>query len=35
MTAMVNDAIIELTKDGTVAEIASRYGLTDALVPVE
>jgi polar amino acid transport system substrate-binding protein len=35
VTAMVNDAIIELTKDGTVAEIASRYGLTDALVPVE
>ena len=35
VTAMVNDAIIELTKDGTIAEIASRYGLTDALVPVE
>ena len=35
VTAMVNEAIIELTKDGTVAEIASRYGLTDALVPVE
>ena len=35
VTAMVNDAIIELTKDGTIAEIAARYGLTDALVPVE
>jgi len=35
VTAMVNDAITELTKDGTVAEIAARYGLTDALVPVE
>ena len=35
VTAMVNEAIIELTKDGTVAEIAARYGLTDALVPVE
>jgi polar amino acid transport system substrate-binding protein len=35
VTAMVNEAIIELTKDGTIAEIASRYGLTDALVPVE
>ena len=35
VTAMVNEAIIELTKDGTIAEIAARYGLTDALVPVE
>ena len=35
VTAMVNDTIIELTKDGTIAEIAARYGLTDALVPVE
>ena len=35
VTAMVNDTIIELTKDGTIAEITARYGLTDALVPVE
>ena len=35
VTEKVNEIIIELTKDGTVAEIASRYGLTDALVPVE
>ena len=35
VTEKVNEAIIELTKDGTIAEIASRYGLTDALVPVE
>ena len=35
VTEKVNAAIIELTKDGTIAEIASRYGLTDALVPVE
>ena len=35
VTEKVNQAIIELTKDGTVAEIAGRYGLTDALVPVE
>ena len=35
VTAKVNEAIIELTKDGTIAEIAARYGLTDALVPVE
>ena len=35
VTAMVNEAIVELTKDGTIAEIAARYGLTDALVPVE
>ena len=35
VTEMVNQAIIELTKDGTIAEIAARYGLTDALVPVE
>ena len=35
VTEKVNEIIVELTKDGTVAEIASRYGLTDALVPVE
>ena len=35
VTEKVNEIIIELTKDGTVAEIAARYGLTDALVPVE
>ena len=35
VTEKVNQAIIELTKDGTVAEIAGRSGLTDALVPVE
>ncbi len=35
VTEKINEAIIELTKDGTIAEIASRYGLNDALVPVE
>ena len=35
VTEKVNEIITELTKDGTVAEIAARYGLTDALVPVE
>ncbi len=35
VTEKVNEAIVELTKDGTIAEIAARYGLTDALVPVE
>ena len=35
VTEKVNAAIAELTKDGTVAEIAAKYGLTDALVPVE
>ena len=35
VTEKVNEIIVELTKDGTVAEIAGRYGLTDALVPVE
>ena len=35
VTEKVNEAIIELTKDGTIAEIAARYGLNDALVPVE
>ena len=35
VTEKVNEVITELTKDGTVAEIAGRYGLTDALVPVE
>ena len=28
-------AIKELTLDGTIAEIAAKYGLTDALVPVD
>lgn len=32
MVAAVDQAIAELTADGTVAEIAARYGLTDALV---
>ena len=35
VTEKVNEIIVELTKDGTVAEIAAKYGLTDALVPVE
>ena len=35
VTEKVNQIIIDLTKDGTVAEIAGRYGLADALVPVE
>ena len=35
VTEKVNQIIIELTKDGTVAEIAGRYGLSEALVPVE
>ena len=35
VTEMVNNAIIELTKDGTVAQIAEKYGLTDMLVPVD
>ena len=35
VTEKLNEAIIELTKDGTIAKIAARYGLTDALVPVE
>ena len=34
-TEKINQILIELTKDGTIAEIAARYGLTDALVPVE
>jgi len=35
VTEKVNQAIYELTKDGTLAEIAARYGLTEMLVPVE
>ena len=35
VTEKVNTAIVELTKDGTVAEIAGRYGLTEMLVPIE
>ena len=35
VTEMVNQAIKELTLDGTAAEIAAKYGLTEALVPVE
>jgi polar amino acid transport system substrate-binding protein len=35
LTELVNQAIIELTQDGTVAEIAARYGLADMLVPIE
>ena len=32
MVEAVNAAIAELTEDGTVAEIAERYGLTDSLI---
>ena len=32
VTAMVNQAIAELTEEGVVAEIAAKYGLTEALV---
>ncbi len=35
VTELVNNAIIELTKDGTVTQIAEKYGLTDMLVPVD
>lgn len=35
VTELVNNAIIELTKDGTVDQIAEKYGLTDMLVPVD
>ena len=35
VTELVNSAIIELTRDGTVAQIAEKYGLTDMLVPVD
>ena len=35
VTELVNNAIIELTKDGTVAQIAEKYGLIDMLVPVD
>ena len=35
VTELVNNAIIELTKDGIVAEIAEKNGLTDMLVPVD
>ncbi len=35
VTEKVNQAIIDLTKDGTVAEIAARYGHKRQLVPVE
>lgn len=35
VTELVNNAIIELTKDGIVAQIAEKYGLTDMLVPVD
>ena len=35
ITEKVNEAIAELAKDGTIAEIAAKYGLTDALVPVD
>ncbi len=34
-TAKVEEAIAELTADGTLAEIASRYGLSDMLVPAD
>lgn len=35
VTELVNQAIIELTEDGTVAAIAEKYGLTEMVVPVE
>lgn len=35
VTEKVNQAIIELTEDGTVAAIAEKYGLTEMVVPVE
>lgn len=35
VTELVNNAIVELTRDGTVAQIAEKYGLTDMLVPVD
>ncbi len=35
ITELVNKTIIDLTLDGTIAEIAAKYGLTEALVPVE
>ena len=31
-TAMVNESISKLKEDGTVAELAEKYGLTDALI---
>ena len=31
-TAMVNESIAKLKEDGTVAELAEKYGLTDALI---
>lgn len=35
VTAKVEEAIAEMTADGTLAEIASRYGLSDMLVPAD
>ena len=29
---MVNESIAKLKEDGTVAELAEKYGLTDALI---
>ncbi len=35
VTEKVNEAIKELAEDGTIAEIAAKYGLEEALIPVE
>jgi len=35
ITAMVNETIKELTLDGTMTQIAEKYGLVDMLVPVD
>ena len=35
VTAMVNQAIADLTAEGVVAELAAKYGLTAALVTAE
>ena len=32
---MVNDAMKELYTDGTITEIADKYGLADVLIPIE
>lgn len=34
-TEKVNEAIRELAEDGTIAEIAAKYGLEEALIPVD
>jgi len=35
VTEKINAAIAELTEEGVVAEIAAKYGLTDALIPAD